>query len=145
MLSLVRILIIGYLMTFSSLLAAQAVAQDVLDEVVISKNDYTGIIKIIFRVPVRYISHNPLTMGKEIRIKVDLLNRKDSRAGVGADVIERESLIPRYKESYGLEEVLYEKSSGDEYVTLFFSEKVSFEIVQGSSYRSISIIVHNLK
>ena len=131
------------MMTFSSLMAAQTVAQDVLDEVVISKSDYTGIIKIIFRVPVRYISHNPLKMGKEIRIKVDLLNRKNVRTG--ADVIERESLIPRYKESYGLEEVLYEKSSREEYVTLFFSEKVSFEIVQGASYRSISIIVHDLK
>ena len=130
---------------FSGNLNAQSVAQEVLDDVVISKSGFTGIIKIKFRIPMRYISHNPKKIGNEIRIKVDFLNG-GARSGVrDGELNLRESLVPRYKYSFGLEEVSYETASRENYLTLYFKDNVSFEIIQDASYRSLSIIIHDVK
>ena len=171
----IRLISISVLMLLSAQLHAQAVAQNVLDELVISKSGFTGIIKIIFRVPMRYITHNPSQVGKEIRIKMDFLNaniqrnvtrnttnhdtNSNNRFGSGSDssgfgvnsddrgfeILGRESLVPKYKDSFGLIDVSYEKVVGDNYVTLHFKKNVSFEIIQDASYRSISILIHDVK
>ncbi|VAW69294.1 hypothetical protein MNBD_GAMMA09-1630 [hydrothermal vent metagenome] len=165
------------LLVLSSTLQAQGVAQTVLDDIVITKSGFTGVIKIKYRVPMRYISHNPEQIGKEIRIKVDFVSSGASRAvrsgfsngsntgrpgsgnnrggfggGIGSeadqnqnqDVYLRESLVPRYKYSFGLEEVSYETVLRENYLTLYFKSNVSFEIVQDPSYRSLSIVIHDV-
>ncbi len=166
------------LMLVSSGLQAQGVAQTVLDDIVISKSGFTGVIKIKYRVPMRYISHNPEQIGNEIRIKVDFVSSGASRAvrsgipsnnsssgrpgsgntdgGFGRgnpgantaddnrDVYLRESLVPRYKYSFGLEEVSYETVLRENYLTLYFKSNVSFEVVQDPSYRSLSIVIHDV-
>ncbi len=146
---------------FSGSLNAQSVAQDVLDDIVISKSGFTGIVKIKFRVPLRYISHNPKKIGNEIRIRVGLVinnvrrntgaNNANPNPGFNAGVEDefrtnlRESLVPRQKYSLGLEEVSYETVLSENYLTLYFEDNVSFEIIQDASYRSISIILHDVK
>lgn len=132
------------LFAFSNGLFAQAIAENVLDDVVISKSDYTGVVKIMFKIPVRYVSHSPKGTTNEIRIKVDFLN-KVSRSITNEEFDLRESIVPQYKYAFGLEEVLYETAGRDNYVTLYFKKDVSFEIIQDSSYRSLSIILHNVK
>ena len=123
---------------------AQAIAENVLDDIVISSSNYTGIVKVKFKIPVRYVSHSPANSAKEIRIKVDLLSKIS--ASMTNDEFEfRESLVPQYKKNFGLEEVLYETVGRDKYVTLFFNKDVSFEIIQDSSYRSLSILLHGVK
>ena len=132
-------------MGLSTNLTAQSVAQNVLDEIVISKTGYTGIIKVIFTVPLRYISHSPTQQGKEIRIKVDVIrnnisgNLRDSTRSI------RESLVPKYSDSFSLEEVIFEKVLRDDYIILIFNKDVSFEIIQSSNYRSVSILIHDVK
>jgi len=138
--------IMAVLLLFSAFDAhAQAIAQDVLDEVTIKRNGYTGIIKVKFRIPLRYISHNPEQTGNEVRIKVDFLNPNARNAVKSGEANLRESIVPRYKYSFGLEEVSYETVLRDNYITLYFEKEVSFEIIQDPDYRSISIIVHDLK
>lgn len=132
------------LMISSVNLFAQAIAENVLDDVVISKSDYTGIVKIKFKIPVRYVSHSPKKTSSELRIKVDLLGKINSSM-TNEEFGFRESIVPQYKQSFGLEEVLYETAGRDNYVTLFFTDEVSFEIIQDSSYRSLSIILHGVK
>ncbi|VAW69593.1 hypothetical protein MNBD_GAMMA10-2208 [hydrothermal vent metagenome] len=155
----------------SGSLNAQSVAQDVLDDIVISKSGFTGIVKIKFRVPLRYISHNPKKIGKEIRIRVAVVNNNNVRRNLnnqgntanqggnfgggnpgfntGTDdefrANLRESLVPRQKFSFGLEEVSYETVLRENYLTLYFENNVSFEIIQDASYRSISVIIHDVK
>lgn len=131
-------------MTFSVSLYAQAIAENVLDDVVITKSDYTGIVKIKFKLPVRYVSHTPKKDTNEIRIKVDFLS-KISNSITNEEFGIRESIVPQYKHAFGLEEVLYETVGRDNYLTLYFKKDVSFEIIQDSSYRSLSIILHNVK
>ncbi|HED36129.1 MAG TPA: hypothetical protein ENJ08_18190 [Gammaproteobacteria bacterium] len=148
---------------FSGSLNAQSVAQDVLDDIVISKSGFTGIVKIKFRIPLRYISHNPKKIGNEIRIRVGLVGNTVRRNAGGANNPNpanpgfntgaedefrpnlRESLVPRQKYSLGLEEVSYETVLNENYLTLYFEDNVSFEIIQDASYRSISIILHDVK
>ena len=135
----------GFVLLFVSYGAnAQAIAENVLDDIVISKSEFTGIVKIKFKIPVRYISHSPKESGEEIRVKVDLLS-KISSTMTNEEFGFRESMVPRYKHSFGLEEVLYETVGRDNYVTLYFDKDVSFEIIQDASYRSLSIILHNVK
>ena len=123
---------------------AQPIAENVLDDIVISKSEFTGIVKVKFKIPVRYISHSPKNSGNEIRIKVGLLG-KISSSMTNEEFGFSESMVPRYKYSFGLDEVLYENAGRDKYVTLYFDKDVSFEIIQDSSYRSLSIILHNVK
>lgn len=144
-LKLMQYVVIGFGLMFSSTnLFAQAIAENVLDDVLISKSNFTGIVKVVFKIPVRYISHSPKKTAEEIRIKVGLLS-KISRSMTNEEFGFRESIVPQYKKSFGLQEVLYETVGRDNYVTLFFNEKVSFEIIQDSSYRSLSIILHGVK
>lgn len=136
---------VGIVLMISSVnLFAQAIAENVLDDVIISKSDYTGIVKIKFKIPVRYISHSPKKSGNELRIKVDLLGKVNSSM-TNEEFGFRESIVPQYKQSFGLEEVLYETVGRDNFLTLFFKDEVSFEIIQDSSYRSLSIILHGVK
>jgi len=148
MINYIKVIALSVLMFFSTQVSAQNIAQNVLDEVVISSSGYTGIIKIIFRIPVRYISHDPLEVGNEIRIKIDFLNGSLNRNIGRTQAVEsalRESLVPKYKDSFGLEEVTYERLLNDNYVTLFFSKNVSFEIIKDSDFRSLSVIIHDKK
>jgi len=147
MLNYIKVVVVSVLMFLSTHISAQSVAQNVLDEIVISSSGYTGIVKVIFRIPVRYISHDPLEVGNEVRIKIDFINANLNRRAA-AQVVEsalRESLVPKYKDSFGLEEVSYERVLNDNYVTLYFNKNVSFEIIQDSDYRSLSIIIHDRK
>ena len=132
-------------MGLSTNLTAQSVAQNVLDEIVISKTGYTGIIKVIFTVPLRYISHSPSQQGKEIRIKVDIIRNNTPGKFKGDSRSLRESLVPQYSDSFGLEEVIFENVLRDDYIILIFNKDVSFEIIQSSNYRSFSILIHDVK
>ena len=123
---------------------AQSIAENVLDDVFISKSDYTGIIKIKFRLPVRYISHSPKSSTSKIRIKVDVISKVRNEIK-NEEFPVRESIVPQYRHSFGLEEVIYETVGRDNYVTLYFNKDVSFEIVQDPSYRSLNVVVHGVK
>ena len=89
--------------------------------------------------PVRYISHSPKQVGSEILIHVDILDKHS------LDKNYRGSIVPYYEKSYGLEEVTYENIDGDDYLTLYFNKKTSFEIVPGPDYRSLSVLIHDIK
>ncbi|VAW63441.1 hypothetical protein MNBD_GAMMA11-2518 [hydrothermal vent metagenome] len=153
-----RLLLIGvFAGVLSGSLNAQTVAQDVLDDIVITRSGFTGVVKIKFRVPLRYISHNPKKIGKEIRIRVGVVANNNARRNPNINNRGfnsgsenefrpnlRESLTPRYEFSFGLDEVSYETVLGENYLTLYFKDNVSFEIVQDPSYRSISVVLHDV-
>ena len=129
---------------FSSTLNAQAVAEDVLDDIVISNSGHTGIIKIELRIPARYISHTPKQLGKEILIKVALLNNRGSSDDFSGNTNNaRETLVPHNRDNFGLQEVSYERIQKDDYINLYFNKQVSFEIIQDADYRSLTLIIHN--
>jgi len=130
---------IFYVLCFSASINI-SYAEDVFDDIVISNSgSYTGIIKIKFRVPVRYISHSPKQLGKEVLIHVDVLNKHS------LDKNYRGSIVPYYEKNYGLDEVTYENIDNDDYITLYFNQKTSFEILPGADYRSLSILIHDVK
>jgi len=123
---------------------AQSIAENVLDDVLISKIDFTGIVKIKFRLPVRYISHSPKGMASKVRIKVDVISKLRNEIK-NEEFSIRESIVPQYSQSFGLEEVIYETVGRDNYITLYFEKDVSFEIVPDPGYRSLNVILHGVK
>ena len=135
---------ITVLMLFSNFLYAQAVAEDVLDDIVISNSGHTGIIKIELRIPARYISHTPKQIGKDILIKVALLNNRGAVDDFSGNTNNaRETLVPHDRDNYGLQEVSYERIQKEDYLNLHFNKQVSFEIIQDADYRSLTLIIHN--
>jgi len=137
-------------------LQAQPVAQRVLDRIIIEKSDFSGVIKVLFRLPVRYVSHTKNKSGTEIVMTVKVIQNSLTRGrpsfgnnGFQNDINSarnnvRESVIPETKDNFGLQEVIYETSIGGEYVSFYFDKSVSFEVIQDSSFRSINVIIHDV-
>jgi len=146
----------SFFMAVAGNLQAQPVAQRVLDRIVIEKSDFTGVIKVLFRLPVRYISHTKNKSGTEIVMTVKVIQNSLSRGrpSFGNNSFQndinsaknniRESVVPETKENFGLQEVVYETSVGGEYVSFYFDKGVSFEVIQDSSFRSVNVLIHDV-
>ena len=121
---------------------AQQVATDVLDEVAIKRTDYNAIIKVHFKQPIRYISHSPVKSGDTINVRVDTIARISSTQN---QPIENESIRVSEHKDTGLDEVVYETTGrNSKYVIFYFNKNVSFEVIQGSDQRSLSIVIYGL-
>ena len=124
-------------------LDAQQVATDILDDVVIERSDYNAVIKVIFKQPFRYISHSPKASGDSINVKVNVVR---SRLSLEDRLINNESIILKDDKGTGLNEVVYEEQGlNSNFVSFYFEKNVSFELVQGSDKRSLSIIIFGLE
>lgn len=132
--------LIAALITFN-FVTAQQVATDVIDDVQIEQTGFNAVVKILFRQPVRYISHSPASKGKTINVQMRLIT--NSFSGRFAR-LENESVRPRV--DIGLNEVVFEKNqTGAEAILLYFDEAVSFEVISGNDQRSLSIVIYGLK
>jgi hypothetical protein len=132
---LLFILAIGF---FSNSIRAQQVATEILDDVVIKQSDYNAVIKILFKRPVAYLSHNPANSGSTINVSVNLLGSLSRN-----DTIDTESI--RVISDTGLTEVVFEKLSGSSAsILLYFSKNVSYEVIQSSDQRGLSIVIYGL-
>lgn len=133
-----RSLFIASIVFFSCAIQAQQVATEILDDVVIKQSDYNAVIKVLFKRPIVYLSHNPANSGSTINISVNLLGSLSRN-----DSIDTESI--RVNSDTGLTEVIFEQTGGSTASILFyFSKNVSFEVIQSSDQRGISIVVYGL-
>jgi hypothetical protein len=124
-------------------LAAQQVATDILDDVVVDRVDYNAIIKVVFKRPFRYISHSPTRTGNTINVRIDIL---DSNRSTADQLIDNESIPVSDDKGTGLSEVVYEKNGrNSKYILFYFNHDVSFEVLQGTDQRSLSIIIYGLE
>lgn len=135
-----NILTILALLLFSAATAAgQPVRDRLLDDVTINKGSEYAAIKIDLSFPVRYVRHFPLDVGSEVRIQLEPLaiSPQDRDALLG-----REAVTPREGNPASAAEVLYEGDvAGGPYLSVIFSQRVNYRVVQGSDYRSILVLV----
>ncbi|MEN8800414.1 MAG: hypothetical protein ABF297_00335 [Thiogranum sp.] len=122
--------------------SAPPVRDKVLEEVEVLKNDGQSVIEVQFSFPLRYRSHFPQQSGEELRIR--LLPVRIPSSDLNA-AFKREGVVPRHAEDLALDEVIYEgDSEGGPYLILNFSRPVSYEVIPGSDYRSMSVVVRSL-
>ena len=122
--------------------SAPPVRDKVLEEVQVLKNDGQSVIEVHFSFPLRYRSHFPQQSGEELRISLTPVRVPSSDINAA---FKREGVVPRHAEDVALDEVIYEgDSEGGPYLILHFTRPVSYEVIPGSDYRSMSVVVRSL-
>lgn len=141
--SLAFIAIVMILLVLYKPLNAQQVATNILDDVVVERSDFNAVIKVLFKQPFRYISHSPSKVGNTINVRVRVI---ESDINNSNQIIDNESLVIKDDKNTGLAEVVYEKNGpASQYIIFYFNKDVSFEVIQGSDQRNLSIIVYGME
>ena len=122
--------------------SAPPVRDKVLEEVQVLENHGQPVIEVQFSFPLRYRSHFPQHSGEELRIRLSPVRIPPSDLNAA---FKREGVVPRHAEDVALDEVIYEgDSEGGPYLILTFTQPVSYEVIPGSDYRSMSIVMRSL-
>jgi hypothetical protein len=121
---------------------APPVRDKVLQEVDLIQHDAEVVIEVQFSFPMRYRSHFPADHGEELRIRLQPVRVPSSDLDA---VPRRESVIPQYAGAASVDEVIYEGDiEGGPYLTVRFTRPVSYQVIPGSDYRSMRVIVQSL-
>lgn len=134
-----RFLGIFALLLVSTLLISQPVRDRILNEVVVSPVEETVRIEVFFTDVFRYVTHFPHETGDQLRIRIEpvAISISDRSA-----VFQREAVRPPNRDDAKLIEVLYEGDiPGGPYLTLLFASPVTYEVVPGGDFRSITVVV----
>lgn len=119
---------------------AQQIATEVLDEVVIQQSSFNAVVKVLFKQPLRYLSHSPANNGKTLIVRVSLVG---SVTRSGSPALESESI--KVNSDTGLNEIVFEPShSVNSTILFYFDDSVAYEVIQGSDQRSLSIVIYGL-
>ncbi|MGI9304749.1 MAG: hypothetical protein ACR2RB_18895 [Gammaproteobacteria bacterium] len=116
---------------------AQAVRDRILQDVTVNTEWNYVSVNISFTCPIRYVNYFPHRASTELRIKMELLRVCTVNGDAAA---RRESVRPRNRKAANLIEVVYEGDiAGGPYLTLLFEHAVSFDVLQGSDFRSMTV------
>ncbi len=122
-----------------TLVKAQSVAGRILDEVTYKEKNDKIAVSVNFNFPVRYLSHFPDESGRELRVQLQPIS-------VAADDLSalsrREIFSPARANPGNIREIIYEGDSySNLFLTVYFNSQTSFNVKQGSDYRSLQILV----
>ena len=122
-------------------LRAQPVRDRILDEVYVTVGNGRPTVQVSLTFPFRYLSHFPQESGDELRIRLKPVRVPSSDKDA---VFRREGVRPDRADMVGLVEVLYEGDiDGGPYLTLFFNRPVAYQVVPGTDYRHLTVIVES--
>ena len=127
-----------------ALIASRVDAEPLLDRVLsdASVHTQTGcwILRIGFNFRVRYISHFPGEKGRELRIKVQPIDRRGKAPYEGG--LKREALVPPRAPGLALSEIEFETARSDgPTLVLHFERTTAFKVAQGRDFGSIIVSV----
>lgn len=127
-----------FLTTHASM--AQQIATEVLDDVDIQRTSFNAVVKILFKQPLRYLSHSPSHKGETLIIRVNLVS---STGRFANSTLENESI--KVNSDTGLNEIVFEPSdSASSTILLYFNDSISYDVIPGSDQRSLSIVIYGL-
>jgi hypothetical protein len=137
-------LLIGMLVVLVGKIHSQPPVRDkVLDEVEIVESEGNVFVEVLFSFPLRYRSHFPQENGDELRIQLQPVRVPVSDVNA---VPRREAVVPRYADVASVDEVIYEGDiTGGPYLTVRFTRPVSYQVVPGSDYRSVRVIIRSFE
>ena len=127
------------LLLVSTFLVSQPVRDRILQDIVVTSEDDEAEVAIFFSDVFRYVTHFPHESSDELRIRLEPVQIATSSFSA---VFQREAIRPLDAADAQLEEVLYEGDiPGGPYLTLFFSSPVTYEVIPGTDFRSMTIRV----
>ena len=113
-----------------------------LEEVLVIEKYGQPVIEVQFSFPLRYLSHFPQEGGEELRIRLRPVRIPSSDLDAA---FKREGVVPEYAEAAAVSDVIYEGDvQGGPYLTVIFTQAVTYEVIPGSDYRSMKIIILSL-
>lgn len=119
--------------------AAPPVRNKVLEEVLVIEKNGQPVIEVQFSFPLRYLSHFPQKRGGELHIRLRPVRIPASDLDAA---FKREGVVPEYAEAAAVGDVIYEgDAEGGPYLTVIFTRPVTYEVIPGSDYRSMRIII----
>jgi len=114
----------------------------IIDSALIDIVDGHVILEVELSFAFRYQSHFPQETGDELRIRITPVRVPTSDLDA---VFRREGLVPPDADIAVIDEVIYEgDTGGGPYLTVRFTRPVRYEVIQGSDYRSLSIVIQGL-
>jgi hypothetical protein len=135
----VRVLVVTALLLTSAALLTQPVRDRILKDIQITNVNGRAVVEIVFSDPIGYVTHFPQSSGDELRVQLNPI--RVSRADRDA-LFKREGVRPEFNARAALLEVVYEGDiEGGPFLTLYFSRPVVFEVIPGSDFRSLTVVV----
>ena len=93
--------------------------------------------------PFRYLSHFPQETGDELRIRIMPVSVPSSDLNA---VFRREGVVPPDADIAAIDEVIYEgDSTNGPWLTVRFTRPVRYQVIPGSDYRSVTIVILELR
>ena len=122
--------------------SGQPARDRIIESALINVDDGHVLLEVRLTFPFRYLSHFPQETGSELRIRIVPVRVPSSDVGA---VFKNEGLVPPDADIAAVDQVLYEGDNPDgPYVTIRFTRPVRYQVIPGSDYRSINIIVQEL-
>jgi hypothetical protein len=110
-----------------------------LKEVLVETNNGDLFVEVHFSAPLRYRMHFPADRGEELRIQLRPVRVPSSDLDA---VFRREAVSPPYRDVIALDEVIYEGDIQDgPWLTIRFTRCVYYQVIPGSDYRSVRIMI----
>ena len=140
LLSLLAFVIIG--LAAGWVLSGQPARDKIIDSATVSADAGHVLLDVHLTFPFRYLSHFPQETGTELRIRLIPVRVPSSDLDA---VFKNEGLVPPDAEIAAIDQVLYEGDNPDgPYLTIRFTRPVRYQVIPGSDYRSINIVIQEL-
>ena len=123
-------------------LSGQPARDRIIESALINVDDGHVLLKVRLTFPFRYLSHFPQETGSELRIRIVPVRVPSSDVGA---VFKNEGLVPPDADIAAVDQVLYEGDAPDgPSLTIRFTRPVRYQVIPGSDYRSMNIIIQEL-
>jgi hypothetical protein len=123
-------------------LSGEPARDKIIDSALIKVDAEHVLIDVRLTYPFRYLSHFPPETGAELRIRIVPI--RVPRSDLDA-VFRNEGLVPPDAEVAAVDQVLYEGDTPNgPYLTIRFTRPVRYQVIPGSDYRSVNIVIQEL-
>jgi len=122
--------------------SGQPARDRIIESALINVDDGYVLLEVRLTYPFRYLSHFPQETGSELRIRIVPVRVPSSDVGA---VFRNEGLVPPDADIAAVDQVLYEGDNPDgPYLTIRFTRPVRYQVIPGSDYRSMNIVIQEL-
>jgi hypothetical protein len=119
--------------------SGQPARDRIIENVTMDADDDQVTLEVELSYVFRYLSHFPQRGGSELRIRIRPVRVPISDSGA---VFKNEGMVPPDAGLAAVDQVVYEGDSIDgPWLTIYFTRPVHYEVIPGSDYRSIYVIV----
>lgn len=125
------------------MIQAEPARDKIIDSALLRVEGGNTLLEVQLTFPFRYLSHFPQETGEELRIRIQPVRVPSSDLNAA---FLREGTVPPDADIAAIDEVIYEgDSTNGPWLTIRFTQPVRYQVIPGSDYRSVSVVILELK